>query len=202
MNWSQLNWVDYLIIALIGLSTIFSLWRGFIREVMSLVVWAAAFFVAIYFSAPFSGYFTKISSNVNVQLVISFIILFLVTLFIGAILNFLLSQMIEISGLDGLNRLVGGVFGFVRGLVIVTGVVFLFALTSAVNTESWGNSVLIPKFQTLATASKKMLPASAKVLFEQAKKAVAEKAKASYSKAKSEAAEMKKSATKSEKKAK
>ncbi|MGP1667661.1 MAG: CvpA family protein, partial [Rhodanobacter sp.] len=41
-----MNWVDYAIIGVLGLSVVIGLWRGLVSEVLALAIWAAAFWVA------------------------------------------------------------------------------------------------------------------------------------------------------------
>ena len=42
-------WIDYAILAIIGLSVLISIWRGFTKEALSLAGWIIAFIVAMKF---------------------------------------------------------------------------------------------------------------------------------------------------------
>ena len=56
-------WFDYAILAVISISTLISLVRGFVREALSLVVWAGAFFVASQFYLDFATFLTNIEDG-------------------------------------------------------------------------------------------------------------------------------------------
>ena len=56
-------WIDYAILAVIGLSSLISLIRGFVKEALSLVTWFAAFFVASRFFGDLAVYFTSVSDS-------------------------------------------------------------------------------------------------------------------------------------------
>ncbi|KNC65048.1 bacteriocin production protein, partial [Pseudoalteromonas rubra] len=54
-------WVDYAIFAIVGISTVFGLMRGFVKETMSLVVWIGAFFISSLFYQYLATFLTFIS---------------------------------------------------------------------------------------------------------------------------------------------
>ena len=55
-------WVDYAILAIIGLSTVISLVRGFVKEAISLIVWITAFFVASHYYPYLAPFFSNIEN--------------------------------------------------------------------------------------------------------------------------------------------
>jgi len=153
-----MTWVDYAIIGVIALSVIISLFRGLIREVMALVVWVAAFSVAFLFTDDVEG---LLSSSVDVpsaRLAISFGLLFLITLIIGGLLNYLLGQMIEKTGLTGTDRFFGIFFGLARAMVLLTAIVMLAGLTPVPRDSWWQKSMLLPMFESLALYTSSFLP--------------------------------------------
>lgn len=92
-------WIDYAIIAVIGFSCLVSLIRGFVREALSLVTWGCAFFVASHYYTYLSVWFTGFEDEL-VRNGIAIAILFIATLIVGAIVNFVIGQLVE-------NRTVG-----------------------------------------------------------------------------------------------
>jgi membrane protein required for colicin V production len=151
-------WVDYLIVGIIGLSAVISLVRGFVQEALSLVVWVLAFWVAWTFFRDLAtqlDWFTVPS----VQLGVSFAILFIATLMLGALVNFLIGQLVERTGLSGTDRLIGVFFGVARGALLVAVLVLLAGLTPFPNDPWWQESLLISYFQELALWLKSLLPA-------------------------------------------
>ncbi|MCU4675682.1 CvpA family protein [Catenovulum sp. 2E275] len=140
-------WIDYAIIGLISISTLVSLVRGFVREAMSLVVWIAAFFIASTFYLDFATFLTNIE-DVMLRNAAAIAILFIVTIILGSIANYLISQLVQKTGLSGTDRVLGLVFGALRGVLIVAAILFFMdAFTPAASAQWWSDSVLIPEFK-------------------------------------------------------
>ena len=150
-------WVDYIIIGIIGLSALISLVRGFVREALSLVVWVLAFFVAWTFFRELSLHLTWFSLP-SVRLGAALAILFLTTLLVGGLVNYLIAQLVEKTGLTGTDRLIGMLFGAARGVLLVTLLVLLAGLTPLPEDPWWNSSQLIAYFQELAVWLKTLLP--------------------------------------------
>lgn len=150
-------WIDYVILGIIGLSTIISLIRGFVREALSLVVWVFAFWVAWTFFRELALHLGMFSVP-SVRLGVAFAILFIVTLIIGALVNYLIGQLVDKTGLSGTDRLIGMLFGAARGAVLVAVLVLLAGLTPFPEDPWWRESRLIASFQELATWMLSLLP--------------------------------------------
>jgi membrane protein required for colicin V production len=139
-------WIDYAILAVIGLSTLISLVRGFVKEAVSLIIWISAFFVASTFYANLANLLTNISDQF-LRNAAAITILFITTLILGALINYLIGQLVSKTGLTGTDRILGLVFGALRGVLIVAAVLFLMdAFTGVKSTDWWNNSQLIPEF--------------------------------------------------------
>ena len=99
-------WIDYAIMAVLGLSCLVSLIRGFVREALSLVTWGCAFYVASHYYADLSVWFTGFEDE-RVRNGIAIAALFIVTLIVGAIVNYVIGQLVEKTGLSGTDRVLG-----------------------------------------------------------------------------------------------
>ncbi|MCH1919223.1 CvpA family protein [Shewanella sp. A3A] len=142
-------WIDYAIIIIIGLSTLVSLIRGFAKEAMSLVVWFAAFFIASQFYQELAAYITQINDEM-LRNGVAVALLFVATLIVGAIVNYLIGQLVSRTGLTGTDRVLGLVFGAIRGALIVSALLFFMdAFTGAPKTDWWQASKLVPEFGTV-----------------------------------------------------
>ncbi|GAB3475380.1 CvpA family protein [Marinomonas epiphytica] len=147
---SSIATVDWLIIAVVVVSTLLSLKRGFVKEVLSLVTWLVAFLVAIKFSAQMQTLLADQIQNDQFRYITAFASLFIATLIVGALASFLLGSLIKITGLGSTDKVLGMVFGFAKGSLIVVAFVSLLSLSPAIEkTEMWKSSQLIPQLVLL-----------------------------------------------------
>jgi len=155
-----LIWIDYAILGLIGLSAIIGLFRGLVREAFSLLTWIVAVAVAVHFSRDFASYFDSLISVPSARIAASFAVLFLVTLILGGLINFLLSELVEKTGLTGTDRLLGLLFGVARGMVVIAVLVVLAGLTPLPEDPWWNEASLIQPFESLAVWLRDQIPDS------------------------------------------
>lgn len=144
-----MNWADWVIIAIIAISSLMSLRRGFVREAVSLASWVAAFVVARLFSASLAVVLTSYIDTPSLRLLAAFAILFVITLIVGALIGMLISALISATGLSATDRVLGVGFGAVRGGLVVVIMVALLGMTPAVQDVWWRESSLIPHFVLL-----------------------------------------------------
>lgn len=142
-----MNWADWAIFAIIGLSVLISLVRGFVREAMSLVVWAAAFIAASMFYLEGGSWFSELIPTPSLRYITAWVVIFAGVLIAGSMANFLLGQLVKTTGLGGTDRLLGMVFGALRGVVIVMALLILVPGVVPVTEDAWWHqSTLIPHF--------------------------------------------------------
>ncbi|MHB1220482.1 MAG: CvpA family protein [Gammaproteobacteria bacterium] len=163
---SNLNWVDYVFLIIFFFSIVSGMARGFVKEIVSLITLIAAFVVAILFASPLAAVFTSSPSVQNavnqasnaisvntaqpvsyVAIAISFALLFAGTVIIGAILSSILNIAFQ-SGILGLgNRILGGVFGLVRGFIVNLVIIFVVQLTPISDESWWQQSQVVGQYQ-------------------------------------------------------
>ena len=142
--------VDYILIGIIVLSTLFSLLRGFVKEAISLGSWILAIWISLSFAAQFSTLLPSSIESDASRIALSYLILFIVTLMAGALVSYLARQIIQTVGLSVFDRVLGMAFGLARGLLIISALVMLGNLLGLPETSWWQESVLLLRFQDLA----------------------------------------------------
>ncbi len=148
------TWIDWLIAGVIVISALVSLRRGFFREVLSLVTWIAAVFVAWSFGGALAVHLTPYFETPSVRAMVAYALLFVATLFVGALVSRLIGSLIQMTGLSGTDRVLGMVFGGLRGCLLVTVIIGLLTLAPMDQDPAWQHSVLVPHFLLLADWSK------------------------------------------------
>jgi membrane protein required for colicin V production len=152
------TWIDYAIIAIILISTMISLFRGFIKEIVSLVIWIVAFILAFHYSTGLSEQFRTHIASDSLRLTISFVLILIGTLLIGAVVKFIMNRIKSNSEVGMTDRILGTVLGLLRGIFLVVMLILLGQLTTFNQSPAWQNSVLIPHFEFLVDWSKHLIP--------------------------------------------
>lgn len=141
-----MNWVDFTIIGIIVFSALVSLVRGFVKEALSLISWICAFFVASRFYTDISGYFTYFHDEFA-RNATAIAILFIATLLVCAVINYIISELVQKTGLSGTDRVLGIFFGILRGILLTAAVLFFVdTFTPLAKSVAWQESILIPHF--------------------------------------------------------
>jgi membrane protein required for colicin V production len=153
-----LSWVDLWIIGIMGVSGLVGLWRGLVREVLSLASWGLAIWVAIAFSDTLEGYLQNAIPSPTMRIAAAFGTLFLLTLMAASLVGLVLTQLLDTTGLTGIDRMTGLLFGLARGVLIVAVLVFLARSTPMPRDRWWRESHLIPIFQSIALWLEQQLP--------------------------------------------
>lgn len=152
---SALTAADWVIIAVIVFSAIMSVMRGFVREAASIIAWIAAFLVTGKLYLTIAPLF-KFSNDELTRNVLAIIVLFAVTLIATGMAGRLICTMVQKAGLSGFDRLLGVVFGVLRGVLIMAAVLALLQILFHLHillflqeTQWYRESVLLPDLQRL-----------------------------------------------------
>ncbi|AGA32898.1 Colicin V production protein [Thioalkalivibrio nitratireducens DSM 14787] len=153
-----MNWIDLVFVALIVVSGLISLYRGFVREIFSLATWVVAIWVGIRFAGDLAVLLPEAVHDTTLRLGIAFAALFILVLIVGGIAGVLAMRLVRGSGLTGTDRSLGVVFGLLRGVLIVALLVFLASLTLVPEEPWWQQSRLVPEFERLVAWLVDLLP--------------------------------------------
>lgn len=152
------NGADYCLLGMVGFSALLGLLRGLLREVFSLVLWVGGGVLALRYNHALAAHLQAIIPQDTTRLAVSFALLYLGVLLLGGLVVSLLARLLSSSGLGGIDRLGGVLFGVARGAVIAAVLVTLAGLTSLPREPWWKQSRLIPPFQSLAVWLRGKIP--------------------------------------------
>lgn len=170
MNLESINWVDVVLGGAVLISALIGIARGLIKEVLSLLAWIVAIWVAWKFADMVAEqYIRGLIDDPTISYLAAFGGLFLVSMFALGLFNMLISSFLASSGLGGIDRMLGMVFGLLRGLLIAAGLVFVGKFIPPVHEmPMWQTSKLQPTFNALAEWGIAKLPDNVRKLLQQA----------------------------------
>jgi membrane protein required for colicin V production len=153
-----MNWADYLILAVMLLSILIGLFRGFAREVLGIAGWVLAFWVAFTFTHWGSERLEHVISIPSVRHAAAFGGLFLVTLLVSSIITWAIGRAVQDSALSSIDRTLGGGFGVLRGLLVIAALLLAAGSTEVRADPWWSQSVLIPHLEWTAETLRTVVP--------------------------------------------
>jgi len=151
--------IDIIVLAIVGISILFGVLRGLVREVLALVAWVAAFLLANLLAPDAAKLLPQAIASEEIRLLVTFVVVFIVVLVGLSVLAVLASKVVKIVGLGPADRVVGGVFGLARGMLVVMILVLLAGLTSLPRQPMWRNAALSSPLEAFAGYMKGWLPA-------------------------------------------
>ncbi len=143
MLMDSLVWVDYALITVVVLSALVSLFRGFVKEALSLAGWIASFLLATRFAESVAVSLSGWVEHEQARQVLAYAAVFVAVLVLWAIISRLIVKLIRASALSGLDRVVGVFFGLLRGLVLVAVLVLLGSMSPLAEDPLWNDSIVI-----------------------------------------------------------
>ena len=117
-----MNFVDIVVLAVIALSTLLALGRGFVKEMLSIFGWigAAIGTLLIFFYVPqIREFFAKQITEPVLADIACAVAIFVVLLIVLGFFNHAIASRVHASSLGPLDKSLGLVFGLVRGIVLV-----------------------------------------------------------------------------------
>jgi membrane protein required for colicin V production len=153
-----MTWLDYAVIGVTLGSIGWGIWRGLVREIMSLAGWVIAFLAANLFAAPVAEALPEAIKRPELRTLIAYVLVFLVVLIVTTAAAVLLGKIMHAVGLGSLDRTLGGLFGLLRGLIIVVAFALAAGLTSAPKKPFWKDSASGAALEGAALALKPWLP--------------------------------------------
>lgn len=150
---------DYAVLAVLALSVAVGLWRGVVSEILALVAWVAAFVVARAEGADVANWLGAWIAEPGLRIAAAYVGVVVAVLLVFAVVRVVLRLLLKAVGLGLLDRMLGGAFGALRGLVVVFAVVLVAGMTPLPKQEWWREARLAPPVETAVLATRPWLPA-------------------------------------------
>jgi len=151
--------IDIVVLAVVGISVLLGMIRGLVREVLALVAWVAAFLLSNFLAPEAAKLLPQGLGSEEIRLLVSYVVVFIIVLVALSVLAILASKLVKVVGLGVSDRVVGGVFGLTRGVLVVMILVLLAGLTSLPRQSAWRDAALRGALEASAGYVKTWLPA-------------------------------------------
>ncbi len=157
---------DIAIIAIILVSLVVGLFRGFIREVLSLAAWILALWAAYAYARGGGVFLEPYIHQPPLRVVAAFGVIFVLVLIAASFLGYLLWRALPLSGISGVDRSLGMLFGVGRGVIIVALLLLAAIFMDFATQPWWQKSLLVHYFTPVADGLRSLMPADLAVYFQ------------------------------------
>ena len=150
--------LDWIFLAILLLSLLLGAWRGLVFEVISVVSWMVAFVLAQWLAPDVAQKLPMTGAGEAVRYAAGFVLVFIASVFAGGLVATLVKKLVTAVGLSPADRLLGAVFGVVRGLVFVLSATVVVGMTPLKSNDWWQASVGVGLASTALKALQPVLP--------------------------------------------
>lgn len=147
---------DFAVMAILLVSLLFGLWRGLVYEVLSLAGWPVAFLLSKLFAGDVVPMMPGTQETMRITL--AYTAVFVAALIVWGVLAWLLSRLVKVAGLGWLDRVLGGLFGVLRGGLVILVLVWLAGMTSVPEQPFWRTAQTSKTAEDVALLTKVWLP--------------------------------------------
>lgn len=152
------GWVDLALLGTLLLSVLAGLWRGLVFELLSLLGWVAAYIAAQAFAPAVADYLPIGVPGSALNLGAAFALVFLAALVVWSLAARLVRLMLHATPLSIVDRVLGAVFGALRGVVLLLALVTVVSMTPAHRAPAWQASQGVAWLRHLLQQIKPVLP--------------------------------------------
>lgn len=155
-----LNAVDAILLAALGISIILGALRGLVFEVMSLAGWLVAYAAAYIYSPRLPPLWSpdSLPADSAVMPLVSFALVFAGVLIAWNLLSHMVRLLVRATPLSSIDRILGSIFGFARGVLLLLAIAVVVALTPWAKTDQWRHSQIVPQLNEVLVSIKPLLP--------------------------------------------
>lgn len=150
--------LDWLCIVVLVCSLVIGAWRGLVFELLSLTSWVVAFFLAQWFAADAAALLPMKDTDPMIQHAVGFVLVFVVAIFACSFVAWLMKKLIDAIGLRPADRALGGLFGLLRGVLVLLVLAAVVSMTTMHEAEWWKTAHSAPILEAALQAIKPLLP--------------------------------------------
>jgi len=154
-----MSMLDLVVLLVLALTVVRGLMRGMVDTLFSLTAWILAFVLGKWGALMVAPMLPIAVENPGIRYFAGFAVIFLVVLIGVLLLGHALASLVRAAGLGSADKVLGGVLGLAKGLVILTGLTLAAGLTSLPRTDFWKQAMLSGSLQAMAQRALPLLPA-------------------------------------------
>lgn len=140
-----MNGADYLMIVVLLFSVLLGTFRGFVAEAIAVIAWLGGLWLAWRYAPLLEPYLGGMLSQPPVRTWAARTLIVMSVVILGWIVSGLIVYLVRYSGLSmSVDRLLGALFGVLRGIVVISAFVLLARFAQVDHTRWWGKSRLLP----------------------------------------------------------
>ncbi len=160
-NWTLL---DYAFVVIVLVSTIFAMTKGLMREIVSIVALIGGFLLAAFYYQVPGAWFGSFMRSESLAHLVGFLVIFIGCIIAGAVVAFLINKFVKMASLEWVDRLLGAVFGFLRGWLVCS-IIVIGLVAFPVKEGLLARSVMAPYVLAGARAAVLLVPKELKAKF-------------------------------------
>ena len=149
---------DLAVIVILLVSMLFGLWRGLLYEVLSLMGWPLAFMSSNMYAEDLARHMPF--NQEMLRTTVTYVLVFIAVLIVWGLLVLGLTKLLRAIGLGKLDRTLGGLFGMLRGVLVVLAMVWLAGVTDIPERPFWRDANISKPAEDVALLTKAWLPES------------------------------------------
>jgi membrane protein required for colicin V production len=157
----MLSSIDWVLLGVLVLSALLGALRGFVAEVLSMVVWIAAFWLAFVYGADAAQALQPQMQDPAGRMLLAYALVFIAAMVTGGVVTWLVGKLVRSIGLGGVDRFLGMLYGLLRGIALGCVLVLVLGFTALPREPQWNASPLVPEYQRGAEWIKDWLPEAA-----------------------------------------
>ena len=133
--------LDWIFVLILIVSLALGAWRGLVYEVLSLLIWIAAFVLAQWLAPDVAQKLPMSGASELIRYAAAYVLIFVLIVFAGGLFARLIQIVLIKAGLRAPDRALGAVFGLLRGVCLLLAVTVLVSMTPLRNSVVWKESV-------------------------------------------------------------